>query len=54
MEILNKRQLQQIFLNQSSDIHFKDFIKIYKKCTVESYSSLFNDTTLPSDNHLRF
>ena len=54
MEILNKRELQQIFLNQSSDIHFKDFIKIYKKCTVESYSSLFNDTTLPSDNHLRF
>ena len=25
-------------LNHSSDIDFKDFIKIYKKCTAESYS----------------
>ena len=54
MKILNKRELQQISVNQSSDIHFKDFIKIYKKCTVESFSSIVNDTTLPSDNHLRF
>ena len=31
MKIPNKRELQQIFLNHSSDIDFKDFIKIYKK-----------------------
>ena len=31
MEIPNKRELQQIALNHSSDINFKDFIKIYKK-----------------------
>ena len=37
-EIPNKRQLQQISLNHSSDIDFKDFIKIYKKCTAEPYS----------------
>ena len=30
MKILNKRELQQIALNHSSDIDFKDFIKIYK------------------------
>ena len=36
------------------DIDFKGFIKIYKKCTVELYFLLVNDTTLPSDNHLRF
>ena len=54
MKILNKRELQQIALNDSSDITFKDFIKIYKKCTAEPYSFLVNDTTLPSDNLLRF
>ena len=36
------------------DIDFKGFIKIYKKCTVELYFLLVNDTTLPSDNPLRF
>ena len=33
MKIPNKRELQQIALNHSSDIDFKDFIKIYKKST---------------------
>ena len=46
----NKRELQQIALNHSSDIDFKDFMKIFKKCTAEPYSFLVNDTTLPSDN----
>ena len=54
MKILNKRELQQIALNDSLDITFKDFIKIYKKCTAEPYSFLVNDATLPSDNLLRF
>ena len=30
MKIPDKRELQQIALNSSSDIDFKDFIKIYK------------------------
>ena len=30
MKILNKRELQQIALNHSSDINFKDFININK------------------------
>ena len=54
MQDLNKRELQQIALNHSSDIDFKDFIKTYKKCTAEPYSFLVNDTILPSDNPLRF
>ena len=54
MKIPNKRELQQIALNHSSDIDFKDFIKIYKKCTDEPYSFLVNDATLASDNPLRF
>ena len=54
MKIPNKRELQQIALNHSSDISSKDFIQIYKKCTAEPYSFLVNDVTLPSDNPLRF
>ena len=47
MKILNKRELHQIALNHSSYIGFKDFIKIYKKCSAEPYFFLVNDTTLP-------
>ena len=54
MKIPNKRELQQIALNHSSDINTKDFINIYKKCTNKPYSFLVNDTTLASDNPLRF
>ena len=54
MKIPNKRELQQIALNHSSDIDFKDFMNIYKKCAIEPYSFLVNDTTLPSDDPLRF
>ena len=54
MKFPNKRELQEIALNHSSDIDFKDFINIYKKCTDEPYSFLVNDATLASDNPLRF
>ena len=50
----NKRELQQIAINHSSDINTKDFANIYRKCTAEPYSFLVNDTTLASDNPLRF
>ena len=54
MKIPNKRELQQIALKNSSDMDFKDFMKIYKKCTAEPHSFLINDTTFASDNPLRF
>ena len=54
MKIPNKRELQQTALNHSSDIDFKDFMNIYNKSTKEPYSFLVNDTTLPSENPLRF
>ena len=54
MKIPNTTELQQIALNHSSDIDFKDFMKIFKKYTAEPYSLLVNDTTLLSDNPLRF
>ena len=53
-KIPNKRELQQIAINHSSDINFKDFIMIYKKCTDKPYSFLVNDTTLALGNPLRF
>ena len=52
MKIPNKRELQQIALNHSSDLNAKDFINIYKKYTAKPYSFLVNDTTLASDNPL--
>ena len=54
MKIPNRKEVQQIAINHSSDIDFKDFMKIYKKYTAESYYFLLNDTTLSSDNLLRF
>ena len=53
-KIPNKRELQQIAINHSSDINTKDFAYIYRKCTAEPYSFFVNDTTLASDNPLRF
>ena len=54
MKIPIKRERQQIALNHSFNIDFKDFMNIYKKCTKEPYPFLVNDTTLPSDDPLRF
>ena len=53
-KIPNKRELQHIAINHSSDISTKDFENIYRKCTIEPYSFFVNDTTLASNNPLRF
>ena len=53
-KISNKRELEQIAINHSSDISTKDFNNIYRECTAEPYSFLVNDTTLASNNPLRF
>ena len=49
MKIYNNRGLQH-----SAQIFYKDFRKICRKCTSEPYSFLTIDTTLPSNNSLRF
>ena len=54
MKIPTKREFQQIASNHSSHIKFKDFTKLYKDYTKEPFSFFVNDTTLPSDNPLRF
>ena len=51
MKVSNKRELQQIACNHSSDI---DFINLYKSCITKSCSFLFIDATLASDKHLHF
>ena len=53
-KIPNNRELQKIAINHSSNISTKDFINIYRKCKAEPYSIFVNDTTLASDNPLRF
>ena len=54
MKIPNKQELQQVAFNHLSDIDFKDFMNLYKKCTEKPYCFLVIDATLPSDNPLRF
>ena len=54
MKIPYKKEFQQIASNKSSAIDFKDLLKLYKDYTKEPYSCLVNDTTLSSDNSLRF
>ena len=54
IKISKHRELQQIAINHLSDIDFKDFMKLYKKFTVNTYSFLVNDSTLALDNPLHF
>ena len=41
----NKRELQNIAINHSAGIDYKDFIKIYRDCTKELFNFLTIDTT---------
>ena len=50
MRIPNKREVQQIVFNHSSDIDFQNFMNVYKKCTEKPYTFLVSVTTLASDN----
>ena len=45
----NKRELQNIAINHSANIDYKDFVNIYKNCTKEPYNFLTIDTTEPVD-----
>ena len=54
MKINNKRELQNIELNDSANIDYQDFMKIYRECTKEPYNVLTIDTTLPASDPLRF
>ena len=53
-KIPNRREIQEIARKHSSDIKTENFNNIYIECTAEPYSFLVNDTTLASNNPLRF
>ena len=41
----NRRELQNIAIDHSTDIDYKDFIKIFRVCTKEPFNFLTIDTT---------
>ena len=49
----NKRELQNIAINHSVDIDYKDFVKIYRDCTKEPYNFLTIYTTEPVDKRFK-
>ena len=44
----NRKDLKQIAIDHSTDIDYKDFLKIYRNCTNESYSFLTIDVHTPT------
>ena len=54
MKINNRRKLQNISINHSTDIDYQDYMKIYRECTKEPFNFLAINTTLPASNLLRF
>ena len=54
MKISNRKELQNIAINHSTDIDYKDFMKIYRECTKEPFNFLTIDTILPAKDSLRF
>ena len=54
MKINNKRELQNVAINHSADIDYKNFMEIYRECTKEPFHFCTIDTTLPANNPLRF
>ena len=38
MKINNRKELQNIVINDSADIDYKDFMKIYRECTKEPFN----------------
>ena len=45
---INKRELQNIAIDHSADIDYKDFIKICRECTRKSFSFLTIDKNVTS------
>ena len=54
MKINNRKELQNISINHSADIDYKNFVNIYRECTRKPYSFLTIDTTLLASDPLRF
>ena len=46
MKINNKRELQDIEINHSADINYKDFMKIYRECIKEECINLIFEQSI--------
>ena len=53
MKINDKVELNNIARNDSTDIGYNDFMKIYRECTKKHFNFLTIDTTLPARDPLR-
>ena len=54
IQFLNKQELQQVSFNHSSANDFKRLYEFLQKCTLKPCSFMMINTTLASDNPLRF
>ena len=62
MKINSRKELQNISINNSADINYNDFMRIYRKCTRKLIKFFFffffffflTTDTLPAVNPLRF
>ena len=54
IKINSRKELQNIAINDSAVIYYKDFMKLYRECTREPHSFWTIDTTLPASDPLRF
>ena len=50
----NRRELENIAINNSDDIDYREFLKIYRNFTKEPYSFFTINTTLPADDPMTF
>ena len=54
IKINSRKELQNVAINHSAVIDYKDFMKIYRECKREPFNFLTIDTMLPASNPLRF
>ena len=54
MKINSRKELQNIAINHSAHIHYKDFMEMYREFTKEPFNFLTIDTTLPTSDPVRF
>ena len=53
-KVNSRTELQNIAINHSADIDYKEFLKMFRNCTKEPYSFLSINTTFSADNPLKF
>ena len=52
-KVHSKKELQQVAINHSADIDYKDFVNIYRNCTKDPYIFLTIDITKPVNKRLK-